>query len=218
MDFDKYHKFFVNLKEEDYPHWQGVFIQKNPLDLWAYAEIILKTAPDVIIETGTFRGGSALFFSDIQQIMKPGGIVISIDSRNRLDSRSRMSSRIPEDLEKVDTSFITFLRGYSYSSHLLQRVKGLIDPDLSVMVSLDAAHSPDEVFLEIINYSPLVTKGCYLVVEDTHLGTIIAKDEKGPTKAVEMFLNTTDNFEVDPHCERFGVTYNPGGWLKRIKE
>lgn len=216
--FNKYHKFLVNLAEEDYPHWQGVFIQKNPLDLWSYAEIILKVAPDIIIETGTYRGGSAVFFSDIQRIVKPSGIVISIDKHNKPGPKPFyvMSSRIPKELEKIDCTGIEFLQGVSQDPEILAQVKELIDPDMSVMVSLDAGHTPEEVFIELVNYSPLVTKGSYIVVEDTHLGTIIAKDEIGPTKAIEMFLNTTDNFKSDPHYERFGVSYNHGGWLKKI--
>src|SRR5438094_9090153 len=40
--------------------WMGVPALKCPFDTWIYQEIIHRTRPDVIIETGTRYGGSAL--------------------------------------------------------------------------------------------------------------------------------------------------------------
>jgi len=34
---------------------------------------------------------------------------------------------------------------------------------------------------------------------------------------VEEFLATNKNFERDRSRERFLLTFNPGGWLKRVK-
>jgi cephalosporin hydroxylase len=39
--------------------WLGTPLAKCPLDLWIYQEIIIETRPDVLVETGTFEGGSA---------------------------------------------------------------------------------------------------------------------------------------------------------------
>ena len=39
--------------------WLGTLTLKNPLDLWVYQEIMFETRPDLVIETGTYRGGSA---------------------------------------------------------------------------------------------------------------------------------------------------------------
>ncbi len=41
--------------------WLGTAILKCPTDLWIYQEIIYELKPDVIVETGTFNGGSAYF-------------------------------------------------------------------------------------------------------------------------------------------------------------
>jgi cephalosporin hydroxylase len=40
-------------------HWLGVPLLKCPLDLWVYQELIASQRPDLIVETGTHRGGSA---------------------------------------------------------------------------------------------------------------------------------------------------------------
>ena len=43
--------------------WLGAPTQKCPLDLWIYQEILHETRPDVIVESGTAGGGSALFLA-----------------------------------------------------------------------------------------------------------------------------------------------------------
>ena len=45
--------------------YRGVPVIKNPLDLWVYQEILYEVKPAVIIETGTFAGGSALYLADL---------------------------------------------------------------------------------------------------------------------------------------------------------
>ena len=37
--------------------WLGYEMFKCPLDLWTYQELIVQQKPDVIIETGTYKGG-----------------------------------------------------------------------------------------------------------------------------------------------------------------
>src|SRR2546425_13032762 len=43
----------------------GHQLQKCPLDLWLYQELLVRTRPDFVIETGTFRGGTALYFATL---------------------------------------------------------------------------------------------------------------------------------------------------------
>ena len=45
--------------------WLGTPILKCPLDMWIYQEILWETRPDLIIETGTCNGGSALFLATV---------------------------------------------------------------------------------------------------------------------------------------------------------
>jgi len=39
----------------------------------------------------------------------------------------------------------------------------------------------------------------------------------GPWEAVDEFLKTHDEFVVDKECEKFGLSFNPNGYLLRIK-
>jgi cephalosporin hydroxylase len=84
-------------------------------------------------------------------------------------------------------------------------------------VVLDSDHHRDHVYKELQLYSPLVTSGCYLVVEDTHFNghPILSNFGPGPMEAVTDFLKTSSDFVPDARRERFLMTFNPGGYLKR---
>ena len=60
-------------------HWLGYRMQKNPLDLIAYHNIIYDLRPDLLIETGTWHGGSALYFATLMDQLNHG-IVFTVDT------------------------------------------------------------------------------------------------------------------------------------------
>src|SRR4029434_3025793 len=43
--------------------WFGHQLVKCPLDLWVYQELLVRTQPDFVVETGTYFGGTALYFA-----------------------------------------------------------------------------------------------------------------------------------------------------------
>jgi len=58
-----------------------------------------------------------------------------------------------------------------------------------------------------------------LITEDSDFGEwVLIHREKinGPLSAVEEFLSENPHFQVDPHRERYILTYNPKGFLKRV--
>lgn len=203
----RYHQFLYSLSNDDYPKWQGVPLQKNPLDLWTYIEIIQKVKPDIILECGTALGSSAAFFSAIQKTVKPKGHVITIDKKVEYKLHAK----------KFDNSNIMHISGTTQSTVIANVVYDQIKPQDVVFVSLDAGHHVDQVYKELELYSPLVTPGSYIVVEDSNIDVTIKTGYTGPGEAIKMFLEHNKEFTPDSRCERFGVTYNPGGWLKRIK-
>ena len=87
------------------------------------------------------------------------------------------------------------------------------------MVILDSDHRKDHVVDELRLYSPLVTKGSYLIVEDTNINgrPVFPGFGPGPAEAVDDFLAATTAFERDLSRERFFVTFNPGGYLRRVQ-
>ena len=79
---DDFHKLFYTKRGFD-TKWMGVEMGKYPNDLLVYQEIIYSTKPDVIIECGTDKGGSALFFAHLFDIIGNGKVItIDIDDKN----------------------------------------------------------------------------------------------------------------------------------------
>ena len=68
-------------------------------------------------------------------------------------------------------------------------------------------------------YSKFVTKGSYLIVEDSNInGHPVWQDfGPGPFEAIQEFLNIDNKFIVDESREKFYISFNPRGYLKKIK-
>lgn len=182
--------------------WMGIPTQKCPLDLWIYQEIIQEIKPDLIIETGTCYGGSALYMAQICDLIGKGKILtIDIACRDGLPEHDR----------------IYYLNGSSIEPAILCSVSGLIKDAKTVMVVLDSDHSKDYVLKEMEFYSKHVTSGSYLIVEDSDVnGHPICPDHgPGPAEAITEFLKTHPEFEVDLSREKFLMTQNPGGYLRK---
>jgi len=69
-------------------------------------------------------------------------------------------------------------------------------------------------------YSRLVTRGSYIIVEDTNLSghPVVPTDELGPMEAVEEFLKDNKGFVIDKTREKFYLSFNPNGYLKKIDQ
>ena len=132
--------------------WLGAPIRQNVLDLWTIQETIATVRPEVIIETGTFEGGSALFYADLlDRLGGPGGVLT-------IDNAPRSTPTHPR---------VTYLVGNSTSPAVIDRVKAVaVQAAGPVMVILDSDHSERHVSCELDAYSPLVTPGSFLLVQD----------------------------------------------------
>jgi cephalosporin hydroxylase len=183
--------------------WLGINALKTPPDLWVYQEILFETRPDVIIETGTFRGGSALYLATICDALDNGRI-ISVDREIRDD--------LPTHAR------IEYLAGSSTDGATVDEVRSRIAEGERVMVLLDSDHSRDHVLAELRAYGDLVTTGCYLVVEDTCVNghPVLPHWGPGPMEALDAFLAEEPPFTVDRRREKFLFTFNPRGFLKRL--
>jgi cephalosporin hydroxylase len=86
------------------------------------------------------------------------------------------------------------------------------------MVILDSDHSADHVQQELNIFSRLVTVGNYLIVEDTNVNgnPVLPLYGAGPMEAVTQFTSTQTDFILDPQREKFLMTFNPRGYLRRV--
>lgn len=187
----------------------GVPIQKNPCDLWMMQQIIYETRPDVIVETGTFRGGSALYFAHVLQGMGlDESKVITVD----IEDACQAASTLPLWQKHVE-----FILGSSIDPEVAAQIRAACQGK-RVMVVLDSVHAKPHVLEELELYAPLVSPGSYVVVEDTNSdGVPLFPGCVGPTAAVREFLATPEgaSFTQDVSREAMVLTFNPGGWLKR---
>jgi cephalosporin hydroxylase len=185
--------------------WLGHECQKTPGDMWAYQEIIFATKPDVIVECGTYKGASALYFASLLQLIGKGEVVsIDINARTGRPEHGR----------------IHYITGSSVVPDVVERVRRRVSEKGKVMVVLDSDHSRDHVLAELRAYGPLVGKDCYLVVEDGNVNFRPVHSffypSEGPTEAIMEFLKENDAFHIDKTRERFLVSVCPNGFLRRI--
>jgi len=183
--------------------WLGSQALKNPLDLWIYQEIMAETQPDVVIETGTYRGGSAHFLASVCDLLGSGEVV-SIDIEPVRDDYPQHSR-------------ITYMGGRSSTDpDVLGEIRARVD-GRRTMIVLDSDHTKAHVDAELDAYAPLVPIGCYLIVEDSNIGQIRKDLMPGPLQAIEMFMAARSDFEIDREREKFLLTFNPSGYLKRVR-
>ena len=88
------------------------------------------------------------------------------------------------------------------------------------MVMHDGDHSHENVFESLKLYGPLVSPGCYFIVEDGITDVFerhhpLGNQDPGPLSATRAFLRINSDFEIDKAGERYGITYNPNGYLRR---
>jgi len=100
----------------------------------------------------------------------------------------------------------------------VSKIAGLVK-GRKTLVTLDSDHTMPHVLKELKTYAPLVSRGSYLVVEDTHMDGVPTAPEfgPGPMAAVMSFLHDggSADFEPDLGREAYIMTFNPGGWLRR---
>lgn len=199
-----FHRFYYLAPERTWEntHWLGHKIQKFPGDVWVYQEIMSELRPDWIIETGTNWGGGAYFLASICDLLGHGQVV-TVD----LDAKPN-----PPEHERI-----TYLSGSSTALEVFERVRALTSDAQTRIVVLDSDHSYEHVSDELRLYRELVTPGSYLIVEDTNIAghPVLRGLPRGPYEAVQDFLIEDARFELDSEREKFMMTFNPGGYLKR---
>ncbi len=182
----------------------GKRADKFPMDAWVYQEIICQTAPDVIIEIGNNYGGSTLYLANLMDLMG-NGRVIGID--------------VDHSSIDFDHPRLTWITGDANSTSVLSKVQSMVSKSDRVMVIEDSSHTYENTLSVLRNYSRFVTPQMYFIVEDGVCMYPFIEDgpKPGPFEAVHDFLRENDSFVIDKSRERFTLTLNPDGFLRRVK-
>ena len=184
--------------------WFGHRIFKCPMDMWIYQEMLFELKPDFIIETGTLFGGSAWYYAHLFDIIGKGKVItIDIDKKPDQPQHPR----------------IEYINGSSVDMKIFNKVKKMISGAKSVMVILDSDHSMKHVYEEMQLWNKLVTVGNYMIVEDSNINghPVLPNFGPGPMEAIDKYFETEDDFIIDSDKEKFLLTQNPRGYLKKVK-
>jgi cephalosporin hydroxylase len=186
-------------------YWMGARALKNPFDAWIYQEILYEVQPDVVIEIGSNEGGSTLFLAHMLELIGKGEVVsVDID-------RSRF---------RVSHDRIVTVTGDSSADATVAQVAALCEGKRGLVIH-DADHNKAPVLRDLRAYERFVSVGSYLIVEDGIVDLFRPGDglgwfAEGPLAAIEEFVRERPEFEVDKARERYVMTYNPKGFLRRV--
>jgi cephalosporin hydroxylase len=199
--------------------WLGRPLIQYPQDIVAMQELIWTVRPQLVIEAGVAHGGSLVLYASILELLGGEGRVLGVDIEIRPHNRRALEKH---PLAKR----IDLIEGSSVDDATIAKVREHATGRAPVLVVLDSNHTHGHVLRELELYSPLVTKGSYLVVFDTvieHMQEDAFVDRlwgrgDNPWTAVEAFLETTDRFVVDPIDERLLITVAPRGYLECVAD
>ncbi len=200
--------------------WLGLPVIQYPTDLVGMQEIIWKTRPDLIIETGIARGGSLIFYASLLQLLGGDRKVIGIDIDIRPPTRQALESHplYPK---------LHILEGSSTAPEILTEVRRLTRGKANILVCLDANHSHAHVTDELDAYASLVCKGNYVVVFDTSIEDLWGNGYPdrpwgrgdNPKTAVWSFLKRNQRFRIDRAMEnKLMLTSAPSGFLQCVED
>ena len=197
--------------------WLGLPIIQMPEDLVKTQEIIYETQPDFIIETGVAWGGSLVFYASILKSIGKGkviGIDVTIPDYNRNAILNAPCADIVELYE-----------GSSVDEILRDEIIKLIPKNARVLLILDSHHTHEHVLAELELWSPLVSKGNYIIVCDTIVEFIDSPADRlrpwskgnNPMTATEAFLEKNTRFTNNSEFNRKTLTsFHPDGVLLAI--
>ena len=206
LNFNK--KKYFDLKHIAAGHhhvrYKGIQAIKCPFDYVIYQMLLWEVQPDLIIEIGTNKGGSALYLADLLDLNGKGEIHTIDLPENEEDSLIHTHSRIRIFKEGFMNYTINDLSHFS-----------------TILVIEDGSHHYEDTLAALKKFAPIVSKGSYFIAEDGIINELGREKEYngGPQKAIKEFLKINSDFEIDKKwCDFFGpnATFNVNGYLKKI--
>lgn len=196
--------------------WLGVRIIQFPADMIALQQIFVEVRPSLVIETGVAHGGSLVFSASLLDMLGIStGRVLGIDIDIRGHNRTVIESHKYSPMIKL-------CQASSTSSEAIEFVKLHATQDDIVLVILDSNHSQDHVRQELELYSQFVSPGSFIIAMDGALGYVgdvpgqaTEAFKNNPLPAIQDFLQTHSEFEVESIFDNLGVTSSPSGALRR---
>ena len=184
--------------------YKGVPAIKCPFDYVLYQMLIWEVQPDLIIEIGTNKGGSALYLADLLELNKKG-VLHTIDL----------------SVNEEDASLLSHPRIKVYKDGFMNYDTSILSKYETILVIEDGPHTYEDTLAALHKFSQFVSKNSYFIAEDGIVSELGREKEfnGGPQKAISEFLKKNSNFIIDRKwCDFFGInaTFNVNGYLKKI--
>ncbi|MFQ5924113.1 MAG: CmcI family methyltransferase [Anaerolineales bacterium] len=205
--------------------WMGVQILQLPEDLLRTQEVLFRLKPDLIIETGVYAGGSAIFFASMCHLLG-NGRVISIDISISERTRKTITAHPLGD-------YVTLIEGSSTDDDVIHQVREIVGQqrrEATVIVFLDSDHSRDHVLRELQAYANFVSVGSYIVATDGVMEILYDTPQgrpdwidDNPARAALEFVATNPKFVIErppalfnDHAVVESLTYWRHAWITRV--
>ncbi len=182
--------------------WLGHEVTTAPTDLVAYQQLVTDVRPDWIVEVGTGAGGRALFLASVCELVGHGRVV-------------SVGEEAGPDLPRHPR--LEYVTGVAHEAATADAVRSLVG-DGRTLVLLGACADRGTTVAQFRAYAPLVPVGSYVVVTDTVVNgnPVWPAFGPGPLEAVKQILSLDGRFVGDPTMEKYSLSFNPGGFLKRV--
>jgi len=180
--------------------WLGRDIATAPTDLLAYQQLISDLRPDVVIETGAAGGGRSLFLASICEMVGHGRV-----------------AAVGADDDRPEHERITYIDGGVSDPEAIERIAELVG-DGKALVILGSSADRATTEREFSRLERFVPVGSYVVVADTIFNgrPVWPAFGPGPAEGVKQILGTHGDFVADRSVESYSLSFNPGGFLKRV--
>ncbi len=174
--------------------YRGTRLHAYPTDLWVYQELLEELKPSLVVQTGTYRGGTALFLADRLQIIGRGHVV-TIDAE--------------AEPNRPQHPRLTYLTGPPTAADIVDDVRSRLDglgPGAGPPRRRDHQGRGAGRAARAMRRSHLPARWSW---SSTPTSTV------RPMRSRSSSTRTSD-FEVDARGERHFLTQNPAGLLRRV--
>jgi cephalosporin hydroxylase len=181
--------------------WLGTPISTPPTDLLAYQEILSKVRPDWVLDIGATDPGRASFLASMCELLGHGQVLAVRDSdADAPPPHFRLRSCTGAPLDPTVVAHVHQLVG-----------------DGNAVVVLGACADREATTAQFEAYVTLVKPGSYVIVTDTIVNgrPVWTSFGPGPAEGIKQILNRHGKFVADPEMEKYALTFNPGGFLRR---